>query len=179
MKFLHEAKKVHLVQYCKWLEFSGASLVCGYIIEREGIIKVWCGGEIPRVTRCRKILEARGVVTEIGDDDLQEVLWEVHRPHELTSCYGGSRVVVSELGRVRTPSGLIGLEQDGACGSAGIRTDLDTHMLPKARQCEILIQILGNSAISLEALKRPPPRVSPSFPRTHPHRRVSCLLFSY
>ena len=111
------------MQFREWFEL-GAGCVQGSILEREGVMEVWYCGEVPRVAGCGEMLEARGVVAEIGDDDLQNILREVHRPNNFVLRCESSQVATREFGRARPR--LVGLEQHRVRESSETRYNQST-----------------------------------------------------
>ena len=72
------------------------------------------------MTRCRKSLETVDVVTEIGDDDLQDILWKVHRSCGLALWREGfQKVAARGFGWTRPSLGR--LRQNTLCESPEAR----------------------------------------------------------
>lgn len=53
------------------------SRVSSFVVGREGVVKMGCGGNIPRVTGQRARKEGAGVVNKVRDDHLYEFLWKI------------------------------------------------------------------------------------------------------
>ena len=88
------------MKFCERSEL-GAAYIQGFILEREGVVEIWYGGEVPGAARQRKSLKAKDIVTEVCDDNLQYILREVRRPHRLVFGYECFQVAAHDVGLVR------------------------------------------------------------------------------